>query len=389
MSAAVVGDKAVFAGGCVGPYGDFSSDAVDIYCSTSDQWTTAQLSKARAGIAATTVGGKAIFAGGYDYSLGTTEKVPQDTVDIYNEATGLWTRAALSVARYGICPVTVGDLVIFAGGRSPYQYFSVADIYNSRTGEWSTAPLSIARSDMVSARVGHTVLFAGADYSVNAAAVDIFDADTGIWSNSILPSPGRLYMAGASVGTKAFFAGGDVGASFSDAVDIYDVSTHTWSTAALSQARTGITAATTGDQAIFVSGWNGFTNVDIYDDDADKWTSEQLSAVRTYPSAVVVGDLAIFGGGWDASEPSAAVDIYNSATSQWSADSLSVPRCDVSAVTVGSRAIFAGGNLAAFGISYCNAVDIFMVPEPSTLVLLGIGAATMLAYVWRRHRRTR
>ena len=40
------------------------SDVVDLYDSGTGEWSTAQLSQARAGISATSVGAVAIFAGG-------------------------------------------------------------------------------------------------------------------------------------------------------------------------------------------------------------------------------------------------------------------------------------------------------------------------------------
>jgi hypothetical protein len=387
MSAAATGDQAVFAGGCLSPYypGSPCTDGVDIFDTSSDQWTTAHLSKARAGMAVTTVGSKVIFAGGYDYSLGSSQKVPQDTVDIYDESTGSWTTAKLSAARYDIAAVTVGDLAIFAGGNSYYHRNAVADIYNGRTGQWSTAPLSQARSALISATVGHTVLFAGGDYNAYARTVDVFDVDAGTWSTSTLPTSAlRLRMAAASTGTRALFAGGNVVASYSNAVDIYDGATKTWSTATLSQPRAGITAAAANHQAIFASGWNGAANVDIYNGDTGQWSSTQLSTVRVYPSATVVGDTALFAGGEHADQPSAAVDIYCASTNQWSTDSLSLGRDSLSAITVGSAAIFAGGESRTGDFS--TAVDIFTVPEPGSLALLLAGAVGLLAYAWRRRR---
>jgi hypothetical protein len=46
--------------------GGGSSNAVDLYNSASGTWSTAQLSVGRYGLAATSVGNVAIFAGGYN-----------------------------------------------------------------------------------------------------------------------------------------------------------------------------------------------------------------------------------------------------------------------------------------------------------------------------------
>ena len=50
-------------------------------------------------------------------------------------------------------------------------------------------------------------------------------------------SQARSSSAATSVGNKAFFAGGSSASGMSDGVDIYDAGTDTWSTAALSTAR--------------------------------------------------------------------------------------------------------------------------------------------------------
>ena len=40
-----------------------------------------------------------------------------NAVDLYNSATGAWSTAQLSVARYGLAAASVGNLALFAGGR--------------------------------------------------------------------------------------------------------------------------------------------------------------------------------------------------------------------------------------------------------------------------------
>ncbi len=41
-----------------------------------------------------------------------------DTVDVYDDATGLWSTALLSVPRSFFAATSVGELAIFAGGQS-------------------------------------------------------------------------------------------------------------------------------------------------------------------------------------------------------------------------------------------------------------------------------
>ena len=41
-----------------------------------------------------------------------------DAVDLYNSATGAWSTAQLSVARFGLAAASVGNVAIFAGGEA-------------------------------------------------------------------------------------------------------------------------------------------------------------------------------------------------------------------------------------------------------------------------------
>ncbi len=93
---------------------------VDIFNAASGVWTTAALSVARAGYVATSLPnyGLAIFAGGPS----------KNTVDIFNARSGVWTTAALSVARYLLAATSLPNygLAIFAGGLSAsYLFMSV------------------------------------------------------------------------------------------------------------------------------------------------------------------------------------------------------------------------------------------------------------------------
>ena len=58
--------------------------------------------------------------------------VESDVVDLYNSATGAWSTAQLSLARSGIAATSVGSMALFAGGGAHicvkvanFQYLSV------------------------------------------------------------------------------------------------------------------------------------------------------------------------------------------------------------------------------------------------------------------------
>src|SRR5206468_3798820 len=104
--ATTVGNLAMFAGGSVG---NSSTANVDIYNDSTGQWSTASLSQARMGLAATSLGHLAFFAGGQTAPTGPYS----DVVDIYDASTNQWSTTTLSQARTGIAATTLGDLAIF------------------------------------------------------------------------------------------------------------------------------------------------------------------------------------------------------------------------------------------------------------------------------------
>ncbi len=128
-----VGDLALFAGGFV----TATSSTVDIYDAQTNTWSTAELSQARNAPSATSVGTKAMFAGGLTDVFDTVSS----RVDIYDAQTGIWSTSELSVARYSIATATLGDRAFFAGGRtsSSFSPSDVVDIYDATTDTWSTA----------------------------------------------------------------------------------------------------------------------------------------------------------------------------------------------------------------------------------------------------------
>ncbi len=116
------------------------SNVVDIYDASTGQWSTATLSQARYW--------PRRDDGGHQGHLRrriTVTSGYSNVVDIYDASTGQWSTATLSQAREYLAATTVGTKAIFAGGYSSSGYSNVVDIYDASTGQWSTATLSQAR----------------------------------------------------------------------------------------------------------------------------------------------------------------------------------------------------------------------------------------------------
>jgi len=104
---------------------------MDIYDVDTGLWSTATLSQARRFLAATTLGNKAIFAGGGSTGH-QTEITSYDTIDIYDLETCQWTIGALSEARMQLAAATAGSKALFAGGKTWHtgeSFKNVVDIY--------------------------------------------------------------------------------------------------------------------------------------------------------------------------------------------------------------------------------------------------------------------
>ena len=121
---------------------------VDLYNSATGVWSTAQLSVPRCALAATSVGNVAIFAGGLTNSGA-----------LLRESTRVWIVTSVCVI---FTVLTVSLLTRpLAHLRATAAIFDAVDLYNSATGAWSTAKLSVARFSFAATSVGKVALFAG------------------------------------------------------------------------------------------------------------------------------------------------------------------------------------------------------------------------------------
>ena len=167
--------------------------------------------------------------------------------------------------------------------------------------QWSTATLSLARRDLAAASAGHIALFAGGSIDADRTPVDVvdlYDARTGAWSTSAL-SQARSFLSATGVDGKILVAGGadqdDVGV---DRVDVYDVETGTWTIDSLSEPRVRPAAATVGRYAVFVGGSDGLfgassDTVDVYDVTTGSWAVATLPFPVSFAEAAPVGDRVV------------------------------------------------------------------------------------------------
>jgi hypothetical protein len=162
----------------------------------------------------------------------------------------------------------------------------------------------------------------------------------------------RIAIATVTAGNKIFFAGGANDTTVLSRVDIYDMSSQSWSTAELSIPREVGGAVACGNKVLFAGGVNGagvpFTRIDIYDLSTQSWSTAELPFVPTFPYyfvAAAVGNKALFAypvfNGTEVM--STQVGIYNVSTQGWTTAILSEPRAAFSTVTVGDKVYFSGG----------------------------------------------
>lgn len=214
--------------------------------------------------------------------------------------------------------------------------------------------LSVGRSGLVAATAGNKILFAGGWTPYATNVVDIYDIVSNTWSSAALTDNGkRIDMAVTTAGNKIFFAGGGdgMGDFLSGAVDIYDASTNTWSTSQLSEGRANLAAASAGNKVYFAGGWgyrNGSTLeysdlVDIYDYTTNQWTTARLSEIRIDITATAAGNKVYFAGGRNGNGISKKIDVFDFSDNTWSASALQEPKAMMASIVSGNKIYWAGG----------------------------------------------
>ena len=309
------------------------------------------LSIARQNVVTAAADTKNFFAGGVGPDNSFYGFTPLSRVDIYDTVSHIWTTAELTIARFGIAAVAAGNKIFFGGGfnvipnGSGFDIHdeSRVDIYDVSTNSWSTTELSVPTSGMAAVTVGNKVFFAGGNYDVYTSAnLFIYDISTQTWSGSSITS--RSALSAISINNKIYFAGGyDVDWMGDNAfdinkVEIYDVSSNSWSFATMSEAKTTY-ASIAARNTIFWAG--GSNKIETYDVTSGAHSLYDLGTNVTQ-SVKKNNKLLFFNTGYTPVR-SKRVDVFDIDTNTWLKYQLPQPIQNTGIVSSGDKVYMAGG----------------------------------------------
>ena len=294
----------------------------------------------------------------------------------------------LSEGRMGMAAASTPNHAYFAcgrilsGGATSIGYFSKnIDIYDrvlTRTtlnisdmviAGTDTATSLNPREFLAGASVGDTAIFAGGQRGITYRHNDVF----AVTKSTVSRVPSGQYMqhsaayhASTAIGNYVVFANGiGVDNAYYRTVEAYDSSLTKITCPTTSKTEAYRAATTVGNYVIIAGGVYGNTNdtfdttIDVYDGSFTKITSGiALSVGRSRLSATTVNGNALFAGGTINANRQTVVDSYNSSlTHSTSVAPLSEGRSHIPAITIKDVALFLGGE--SFSPYHSSTVDAY------------------------------
>lgn len=253
-------------------------------------------------LAATVIGDYILFGGGSggEFSaLGGSPK-PLGFVSAYDENLVRSMATDLSEARNGLAAATVGNYALFGGGYST----NIVDAYSADlTRSSPTAGLIVPSYSMAAASNDSYAVFGGGSQT-NVTAYNSALTRT-------LPvglEQERQFLSAARAGNYVLFAGGSNGSKTCDTVEAYDMFLTRTLPESLNSPRTRMASTTLNGFAIF-SGSSEGTTGDIYDPYLVRTSLDDMEKTWS-PAAASIGNYALFGGGTIGGVASSAVAAY-------------------------------------------------------------------------------
>lgn len=290
------------------------------------------LSQARRGVAAGSINGKALFAGGLNYF--TDASPGYANVDVYDGTLTRTSATELSVARgrFKDLGKIDDDLIFIPGGWRGATFFNTVDVYNKNLTR-STTTMSASRANIAGMSVGIYCLLAGGTISGDAEStvVDAFNASLTRMSATALYYGGPQNACNVA-GTYALY-GHRRGST------AYNADLTRQSSVAAVTATYDMSCGMSFGQYGFFSGQYD-TAVSVYDKTLTK-TNVTAKSVAAGSAGTILGDYALIGGGYMLSGGfSAHMDCYDDRFTRTTITSLGQSGGTISATTVGDYALF-------------------------------------------------
>jgi hypothetical protein len=312
--------------------------------------------------------GRVLVAGGAGPRPGAFPYPGLASAELYNPVTGNWTvTGSLNDGRLLHTATLLSDgKVLVAGGwpdHTDQGPLSSAELYNPATGNWTrTIGMNVPR-------VGHTatllsngkVLVVGS-LRGDPNSTELYDPVMAHWSFTGSTTTPRFGFQTATLlpSGKVLVAGGYDGKNHVCAnAELYDPTTGTWTaTGSLATARQDHTAILLSDGKVLVAGGSNFddgilASTELYDPATGNWTpTGSLNVARWEHTANLLCDgKVLISGGVHRESAVATAELYDPATGTWTATgSLNNARALHTATLLpGGFVLIAGGNSAGGG----------------------------------------
>jgi DNA-binding CsgD family transcriptional regulator/N-acetylneuraminic acid mutarotase len=225
------------------------------------------------------------------------------------------------------------------------------------TSRWSHLPdLPTPRTRLaLVACEGQLFAIGGDEETGVSGAVDVYSITTDTWSaGATKPTPVSNIMA-ATVDGRIYVPGGCVDVTdVTDRVEVYSPADDTWTQKASLPIPLCAYALATVDNAIYLfGGWDGHNFVDrvfAYDTLSDAWTElGPMPAARGFTAAGVIEGVVYVVGGYDGVHEYADTLAYDVATDTWAERApMSVARGGLGAAVVGNNLYAIGGGWESY-----------------------------------------
>ena len=272
--------------------------------------------------------------GGYD---ATKAYRSYDTIDVFKVTSNGVEKVddhglALSEPRHDTVSATLGDFTMVMGGTSGFDVTDAIDIFKTTKNgvikvDDRGLKLSVARTDLAAAAAGNYILAMGGESGSYSDAVDVFKVTAngvlGVSSHSLALSVARGVFTAASTGNFILAMGGMKQGGYSDAVDVFKVTSdgveHVNYDLSLSEPRAFLSSAAIGNYILVLGGSAGsslhYKSVDVFEvknDEVIKLNNHglKLSVARNVLATAVVGDYVLAMGGFDGTNALDTIDVF-------------------------------------------------------------------------------